>query len=313
MARIAVVGSSNMDLIAKTTRLPRPGETVIGATFYATPGGKGANQAVAVTRLGLSSCLLARVGGDSYGRQLIAKLKDQGVDTSHVIRDEGAPSGVAIIVVDREAENMVVVASGANGHLSPEDVSLAGEMIARSEALLVQLEVPLPAVRQAVEVASRSGCKIVLNPAPAQRLPLELVRLADVLTPNAREAEAITGHDTRTLHGAKAAARETISLGAKACVVTLGAEGAIVATSNEVSHLSCYHVKVVDTTGAGDAFSGALAVGLVEGRSLLESADFASAAAALAATRIGAQSSLPRREEVERLMAQQQHERGRRS
>lgn len=303
MACAVVVGSANVDLVGVAARLPARGETVLGHDFTVTPGGKGANQAVGCARLGLPTRFVGRVGHDAFGEQLRATLAMAGVDLSGLIVDPSAPSGVALIMVDGEGHNSILVAPGANSHLTPSDVA-AALATGPFDILLVQLEVPLAAVTEAVRLTRASGGRVVLNPAPAQRLPDDLLILVDVLTPNHLELEALAGTKVGSADEARQAARALLRRGVAAVVVTLGGAGALVVTPEYCMQVPGFAVAVVDTTGAGDAFNAALVVALVEGRSLLAATRFANAAGALATTALGAQQALPTRERVLTLLAQ---------
>ncbi|MBM3311452.1 MAG: ribokinase [Candidatus Aminicenantes bacterium] len=297
--KIVVVGSSNTDLIVRADRIPRPGETVLGGTFHVASGGKGANQAVAAARLGGTVTLVARLGTDEFGERALAGLKAEGVDVSRIRRDPKAASGVALILVNREGENSIAVASGVNARLSPADVRGASAEIASARAVLLQLETPLPTVRTAARLAAANDVLVVLNPAPARPLDAVLLRLVDVLTPNETEAEFLTGIAVRSRRDMAEAARRLRQRGPKAVLITLGAKGVFVSAEGTEVWLPAFAVKAVDTTAAGDVFNGALAVALADGQTLLEAARFANGAAALSVTKLGAQPSAPARREVE--------------
>lgn len=305
MPRIAVVGSCNMDLVVRAPRLPAPGETVLGGEYYTAHGGKGANQAVAAARLGAEVTFVGRVGADQFGAALRAGLAQAGIAVSHLIDDPQAPSGVAMILVDHCGENSIVVASGANLRLTPHDVERARALIEGADVLLLQLESPLETVQYAAALAARAGRIVVLNPAPAQPLTDDLLRFASVLTPNRSEATLLAGLpvSTETI----VATRQLAARSGGAVVVTLGAEGAMVLErpGAPAQKLEPFRVDAIDTTAAGDAFNAGLAVGLAEGRPLVEAVRLGMAAGALATTKRGAQPSLPYRHEVERLLAKQ--------
>ena len=301
-ARIVVVGSSNTDMIIRLERIPRPGETVLGGEFVTAAGGKGANQAVGAARAGGKVTFVARVGHDMFGDQAVAGFERDGIHTEHILRDSGAPSGVALIFVARDGENSIAVASGANARLSPVDVLAAEAALEGADTLLMQLETPLETVQTAAELGAKRGVRIILNPAPAQPLPDELLRLVSILTPNETEAEILTGTTVSDEAGAARAAGVLRKRGVAAVLVTLGARGAFVSTSEVEQLVPGFPVKAVDTTAAGDIFNGALAVALGEGLSLLEAARFANAAAALSVTRMGAQPSAPTRAEIDAML-----------
>jgi ribokinase len=303
-ADVVVVGGVNADYTVKGERLPKPGETVQGEIFLEAPGGKGANQAVAVARLGCPVAFVARIGKDDRGSRILGQIADQGVDLTYVRPVDGTPTGVALILVDRSAEKQIMWAPGANHRLSEADVEAAKQTIALSKVLLTQLEVPLSAVKLALRLARTAGVRTVLDPAPAVRLPDEILRLVDVIRPNASEAETLTGVATRDRSSATRAARLLLHRGVGAVVVQAGAAGSLLVTAQEERFLPRIPVESVDATGAGDAFAAAIAAALAEGQPLAEAAAFGNAAAALATTKLGAQAGLPRRDEVLRLLSQ---------
>jgi ribokinase len=292
-SRIVVVGSSNTDMIIKVDRIPQPGETVIGGEFSTAAGGKGANQAVAAARAGGEVSFVARVGDDILGRQSVEGFVADEIDVSHVLQDSDEPSGVALIFVDERGENIIGVASGANARLTPLNVLAARHAISSADVLVMQLETPLETVRAAAELANEHSVRVILNPAPAQRLGEEILRHISVLTPNETEAELLTGLEVSDDAAALAAAEKLNAVGVEAVLITLGSRGAFVFDSDHRELVPGFQVEAVDTTAAGDVFNGALAVALADGRSLAEAARFASAAAALAVTKLGAQRSRP--------------------
>ncbi len=300
---IVVVGSSNTDMIIKMDRIPRPGETIIGGDFFTAAGGKGANQAVGAARAGGSVTFIARVGNDSFGEQAVAGFARDGINVDHIVRDPVSPSGVALIFVGNDGENSIAVASGANGNLSPNDVLTAKGAFAGAGALIMQLETPLETIQTAAELAAKSGVRVILNPAPAQPLPDSLLQLVSILTPNETEAERLTGIKTTNLETAAQAAEILLKRGVQTVILTLGSNGAWLATKEIKQHVAAFKVEAVDTTAAGDIFNGALAVALVEGKPLVGAVRFANAAAALSVTKKGAQPSAPKREEIEALLS----------
>ena len=300
---ILVVGSSNTDMIIKLERIPKPGETIIGGEFASAAGGKGANQAVGAARAGGAVTLIARVGQDMFGEKAVAGFVADGINVDYVVRDRTSPSGVALIFVGQNGENSIAVASGANARLTPADVRKAKGAFRKANVLLLQLETPLDTVQAAAELAAAAGVRVILNPAPARSLPDKLLRRVFLLTPNESEAELLTGVAVENAAGAVQAAEALLARGAQNVIITLGARGAWVAGKNLRQLIPAFKVKAVDTTAAGDIFNGTLALGLAEGRSLLEAARFASAAAAISVTRMGAQTSAPTRKEIERLLA----------
>ena len=300
--RVVVVGSINMDLVARSPRIPHAGETVIGGDFRTVPGGKGANQAVAAARLGAQVRMLGRVGADPFGSQMLDNLSSAGVDIASIGRDPRAASGIALIMVDDAGMNSILVAPGANMLLSPADMDAAEAAIASAQVMLLQLEIPLETVVRAVQIGHAHGVKVVLNPAPAQPLPAELTSLVDVLAPNEFEAALLTGLPVDSDEQIRAAASALRATGAANVIITLGGRGALLATAGGFQHFPPFPVKPVDTTAAGDAFVGSLGAALAEGRPLTEAMRWGSAAGALSTTRKGAQPSLPTRAEVEQLL-----------
>jgi ribokinase len=296
-----VVGSINTDLTFRTPRLPRPGETLRGTAFHVGYGGKGANQAVMAARLGGQVTLVGRIGRDVFGDGMLRHLTREGIDTVYIKEDVKEPSGTAAIVVDDEARNCILVVPGANGALSPEDVRDAASAIRQARGLLCQLEVPTAAVLQAFRLARESGVQTILNPAPAAALPDQLLALTDICVPNETELELLTGRPISEFEQIERTAREIVRRGPPTVLVTLGERGVLVVTADGSEHVPAVPVEAVDPTGAGDAFIGALAVFLAEGRKLVEAVRWACAAAALSVTRMGAQASFPSRADVEGL------------
>jgi ribokinase len=291
-----------MDLVVTSARIPAVGETILGEDFIVTPGGKGANQAVAAAKLGADVYFVAKLGRDVFAEQSLNNFRKEGVGTEYVLQTEEAPSGVALIMVDRSGDNVIVVAPGANRRLSPQDVEKARPVIVSSGAVVAQLEVPLETVESAARLANSAGVPFILDPAPAQKLSPELLRMVDVLTPNETEAAILTGTEVTSEDTAGAAARELSECGVKAVIVTMGAKGLLAATGERAEFVPTVKVDAVDTTAAGDAFTGALAAGLAQGKALSDAALFANYAAALSVTKMGAQSSMPTRQDVERFM-----------
>ena len=301
---IVVFGSINIDLVVRTPRLPAPGETLTGHTFFTAPGGKGANQAVACARLGAPTRMVGRVGDDLFGEQLRASLRSFGVQDDGVLTTPG-PSGVALIAVDDTAENTIVIVPGANGAVSIADIPRLERALDGARALLLQLEVPIETVVAAARAAHTRGVTVILDPAPALPLPDELYALADIITPNEHEATTLTGIAVHDDQGAIAAARALIARGARRVALKLGARGALTADAEGEQFWSPFTVTPVDTVAAGDAFNGGLAVALSEGRSFNEAIRWGLAAGALSVTRHGAQPSMPERNEVLTLLAQE--------
>ena len=297
--QILVVGSSNTDMVIKAAHLPRPGETILGGTFFMNPGGKGANQAVAIARLGGPVTFICKTGSDIFGHQSQQLFEEEGINTSYVFSDSGNPSGVALITVDEKAENCIVVASGANANLLPSDLEKAEEAIERADLVLMQLEVPMETVCFVADIAWQKGKKVILNPAPAHPLPADLLRHLYLITPNETEAEMITGVKITDESSAGEAARALSGMGVQHVNITLGSKGALIYSNGKAEMVPALKVEAVDTTAAGDVFNGALTVALSEGRSLKEAARFACKASAISVTRVGAQSSAPYRNEVD--------------
>ncbi len=302
--RLAVVGSSNVDLTFRTPRLPGPGETVAGRSFQTDFGGKGANQAVSAARVGAGVAFVSRVGRDVFGDQVLAHLRAQGIDTSHVGRDPGLATGVASIAVDDQARNCILVVPGANHGLTPGHVRGAAEALRAAQALLCQLEVPLETVLEAFRTARDAGVLTLLNPAPARDLPDELLHATDVCIPNETETETLTGRRLTTLESIEEAARVLLKRGPRTVIVTLGERGALIVTAGATEYVPTVPVRAVDPTGAGDAFAGSLAVFLARGIALPTAARRACAVAALSVTKAGAQSSFPSLAEVEAFLAE---------
>jgi len=299
--RVMVIGSSNTDMVVKAPRLPVGGETVTGTNFVMAAGGKGANQAVAAARLGAEVAFLARLGPDMFGDQALDGYRREGIRTELIVRDARQHTGVALIIVDDEGENLIAVAPGANLRLKPEDVDRAAGHLRAAQVLLLQLEVPLETVRRAVLLANASGVPVVLDPAPAPDQPLDQELLSGVtyLTPNETEAQRLTGIEVVDEDSARAAAARLLELGARHVIVTLGAKGALVADREQALLVPARRVEAQDSTAAGDAFNGGLAVALARGLDLADAVREACLVATLSTTRLGAQPSLPTGEELD--------------
>lgn len=300
---IVVVGSINMDLVTRMSRLPRPGETLHGDDFQTIPGGKGANQAVAAAQLGADVTMIGRVGDDAFGGQLRESLKQYGVLTQFVQTTPECPSGVAIINVESSGANSIVVVAGANGRLTPQDVQHCASLITSADAVVVQLETPVETIAAAITIAREANVRTILDPAPAPSgpLPAEL-QVVDYISPNQTEAEAMTGIVVNDVLSAEQAAEVLCDRGARHVVMKLGELGALIYTDGKGEHIPATPIDVVDTTAAGDAFTAGLAVGLAEGRSLAEAARLGCAAGTLACTVFGAQPAMPTREKVDRFL-----------
>ncbi len=301
MDNIIVVGSLNMDLVVRTAHMPAVGETIFGQDFISNPGGKGANQAIAASRLGGKVTMIGRVGTDNYGETLIDRLKKEKIDTSFIQKDKDAATGIALITVDKSGQNTIVVVSGANMRLLPDQMEDALAQKTQMSVMILQLELPLECVERAARIAKNRGAKVILNPSPVSRFPKEFLHLIDILVPNEIEANQLTSMPVSNMDQAEAAGRHLVKMGVGSVVVTLGKKGAIVVRSDlETFHLHGHSVQVLDTTAAGDAFVGGLAVGLAEGLTLIDAARYGNAAAALTVTHLGAQGSLPYRSQVEK-------------
>lgn len=301
MKRIVVIGSSNTDMVVKAPRLPAAGETVLGGEFMMNVGGKGANQAVAAARYGGRVSFVARVGDDMFGRQTLEAMRGDGIGTSYVTMDGEHSSGVALISVNAEGENSIVVASGANMALGRGDIDRAAGEIRAADVVLMQLEVPVSTVAYAAEMAAAAGVPVILNPAPAPTEPLgaELLSRLEAITPNRSEAARISGIEVTDIGSARRAAEAIHAMGVRNVIITLGGEGSLVYDGVHFEHVEAVRVEAVDTTAAGDTFNGVLACCMAEGRTLAEAARMAGVAAAISVTRMGAQSAAPTRAEVE--------------
>jgi ribokinase len=299
MSNILVIGSSNTDMVIKTEKFPAPGETILGGTFLMNPGGKGANQAVAASRLGGKVTFIAKRGNDLFGDQTVELLSKEGIDTQYIAKDTELPSGVALITVNSKGENNIVVAPGSNSSLLPED--LPGDLFSpgRFEILVLQLEIPIMTVEYTALTASENNIKVILNPAPAQKLHDYLYRHTWLITPDEIEAEIITGIKIRDISSAENAATFFQNKGVKNVIITMGGKGAFLKSEDFTGLVPGVAVIPVDTTAAGDVFNGALAVAISEGKDLKEAVEFANSAAAISVTRMGAQASAPYRNEID--------------
>lgn len=295
--KIVVVGSSNTDMTVKTVTLPKPGETLLGGEFKMGPGGKGANQAVAAARLGGDVSFVCKVGHDMFGDNAIKGYEKDGIDTSYVLRS-GKPSGVALIMVDDKGENCISVASGANADFIEADIDSVADLIREADILMLQLEIPVPCVLKAAKIAAEAGVKVLLNPAPACELPKEIFQYVYLMTPNQTESEFFTGIHVEDEASAAKAAATLRGMGVDNIVMTMGSKGSMAYAQEGEFFTPARKVNAVDATAAGDTFCGALAVAIVEGKSLKEAISFATAASALTVQKMGAQESIPYRNEV---------------
>ncbi len=296
---IIIIGSTNTDMVIKAPKFPIPGETILGGEFLMNAGGKGANQAVAAARLGGRVTFIGKVGNDIFGIQAKHSLQQEGINTQHIFTDETHPSGIALITVDGKGENTIVVAAGANGMLHPQDIDKAHAALTAADIVVLQLEIPLTTVEYVCELASRQGKRVLINPAPARVLSDNLLKQIFLLNPNNSEAELLTGIQVVDEATARAAAQQIRNRGVQNVVLTLGAAGAYVLSDTFTGSIPSPEVQAIDTTAAGDVFTGALAVALAEGQSLEDSVTFANRAAASSVTRMGAQASAPYRKELQ--------------
>ena len=303
--KIVVVGSCNTDMVIKADRLPVPGETILGGTFFMNPGGKGANQAVAAARMGGNVTLISKTGNDVFGKQSVSLYNSENIKTDFIFSDAKRPSGVALITVDSHGENCIVVASGANASLCPADIDKAGAEIESSDLILMQLEIPIDTVEYVAEIANKKGIKVILNPAPARALSNNLLKHLFIIIPNKSEAEILSGIKVFDIESAKQAANIISAKGVNIVVITLGAQGALIKEFDEYHFVEASKVDALDTTAAGDTFCGALCVGLSEGKSILDSVKLPARAAAITVTRMGAQASIPYLSELSSLDVEQ--------
>ncbi|MBL7744515.1 MAG: ribokinase [Chitinophagaceae bacterium] len=295
--RIAIIGSSNTDMVVRSKTLPKPGETVLGGTFLMNAGGKGANQAVAAARLGGHVTLVAKVGNDIFGKQSVEGFKRENIDTGYVFVDDETPSGIALIMVNEDGENSIVVAPGANGQLLPADIEQVKD-ISAAEIILMQLEIPIETIEAVVRKAKQNKQKVIINPAPAQKLRDELLNGLFLITPNETEAKLLTGIKVEDEITASRAAEIFLSKGVQNVIITLGKQGAYFQSRDLRFKTDAPGVKAVDTTAAGDTFNGALVVAITEKMEWEQAVQFAVNAASISVTRIGAQASVPYRKEI---------------
>lgn len=295
---IIVIGSCNTDMVIKADRLPIPGETILGGSFMMNPGGKGANQAVAAARLKGNVYFIAKTGNDLFGKRSVEQYEDEGIHVDNIYSDPVLPSGVALIMVDVNGENSIVVASGANGSLSPEDIQKSQSTIEKGDILLMQLEIPIETVEYAAQLASEKGIKVILNPAPARALSDKLLKNLYMIIPNETEAEILSGIKVTDWESARKAADIISNKGVDIVVITMGSKGAFIKEGDTYHEISVPKVKAVDTTAAGDTFCGAMCVALSEDMNVPDAVKFANKCASITVTRMGAQSSLPYRKEI---------------
>jgi ribokinase len=304
MKKIVVVGSSNTDLIIRVPEIPRPGETLLGGEFMTFPGGKGANQAVAAARAGGEVIFVASVGDDPYGQEAVKAYRLDNINTENIKVCRGVPSGIAMITISGKGENAITVAPGANALLTSADLEEIEEPFLEADYMLIQLETPLETVRKAVELCSEFNTPVILNPAPAADLPDEILRRVSIITPNETEAERLTGVIVQDEQSASEAADALHAKGVETVIITMGASGAYLSnrTTGSQKMVPGFKVTAMDTTAAGDVFNGQLAVSLAEGRTLERAVLEAHGAAALSVQKMGAQSSIPRKEETDEFL-----------
>jgi ribokinase len=303
--KICVVGSCMIDLISRVPRLPKLGETMFGHAFHMGYGGKGANQAVMAAKLGAQVSMVTKLGRDVFGDGTLKNLQEQGIDTKGVLFDDKLFSGVAPIFVDDNAQNFIVIVPGANSGLSPANVQAARDIILAADILICQLEIPSETTLEALRIAKSGSVRTILNPAPAAKIPDEMLRLADIVAPNETETELLTGMPAATLEQAEAAARKLLDGGTGNVILTLGERGALLVNKDTAESISAVKVNAVDPTGAGDAFIGSLATFLGEGYSMRDAIRRSNVVAALSVTRIGTQVSFPKRAEADTFLKEQ--------
>lgn len=299
---IVVVGSSNMDFVAKAPKIPVVGETLTGSDFFMVPGGKGANQAVAAARLGAEVIFVAKLGKDVFAEKSLENFKTVGINTKHIEQLEGVPSGIAIIAIDDNGKNIIIVVPGANGKLMPADVDNAESDITNAAVVVAQLGVPIETVEQAAKLANKNNVPFILDPAPAKPLSDELLSMVDIIKPNETEAEILTGIKVTDEASAAQAADALLAKGVKTVIITLGEKGLMLATKDSKEMIPNNKVEAVDSTAAGDAFTGSLAYGLANGMDIKDAAVQANNVAAISVTRYGAQPSMPTLKEVQEFL-----------
>ena len=302
MNKVTVVGSFMYDLVATAPRRPKTGETLIGDSFGMFLGGKGANQAIAASRTGASVTMVGRLGNDLFGDQFLEKFSEEGIKTDFVIQDTENGTGVGMPLIDASGDNSIVIIPQANMALTVENIDKAESVIADSDVLVLQCEVPMEANKRAAEIANKNDTLVILNPAPARKIPDTLLSLVDIITPNESEAEILTDMPTETNSQAMEAAHHLLSKGVETVILTLGSRGSLLLTEKMEKRIPAYSVDVIDTTAAGDAFCGALAVILSNGSIIEEAIKIANAAGALAVTKLGAEPSLPTKKDIDQLI-----------
>lgn len=295
MGKVVVIGSSNTDMVVRSPKMPLPGETILGGEFDIIPGGKGANQAVAAARAGGEVTFISKVGSDDFGKQAVTGYAKDGINTECILIDENTPSGVAIIIVDSASgENSIVVAPGSNARLTPNNIQSFEDIITKADVLLVQLEIPVETVAEALRIAKLNNVKTILNPAPAQHLSDEILSMVDIITPNESETNILIGLEPYDDNTTKNAARCLIEKVNESAIITLGSKGVyVLSKSGENEFVPTSKVNAIDTTAAGDTFNGYLAAEIASGKNLIEAITLANKAAAISVTKKGAQPSIP--------------------
>ncbi|UJH67819.1 ribokinase [Allomuricauda sp. SCSIO 65647] len=299
MTKITVIGSTNTDMVVKAGHIPRPGETVLGGKFFISLGGKGANQAVAASRMGGTVNFITKVGDDDMGKRAVQHFEEEGINTDYVFSEANTVSGVAMITLNEKGENSIVVAPGANESLAKKHIDKALEEVIGADIILIQLEIPLKTVEYAIALAKRHQRKVILNPAPAQKLSKKVLEGLYMITPNETETEILTGIKIVDEGSARAASNLLRECGVEVVIITMGDHGAFISSEEHTGLVSGKKVEALDTTAAGDTFNGALAVAIAAGKKVKEAVHFANCAAAISVTRLGAQASIPRLGEIE--------------
>ena len=297
---IYIIGSSNTDMVIKSNSIPKPGETIIGGDFYFFQGGKGANQAVAASKLGGKVIFICKVGDDSLGNKSIKEYESHGINTEYICIDKDEHTGVALIMVDKEGENLISVASGANSKLKIKDIAFIEKKLRPNDLVLIQLEIPLEVVEFIISLCYRLRIKLILNPAPFQKIEDDYLKCIHTITPNMIEAESLTGIKVFDIDSSRVAAHKLIDKGIKNVFITMGNKGVFYITEDREGHILPKKVKAIDSTAAGDTFNGALAAALSFGMKIYDSVEFANSAASISVTKMGAQDSIPYINELEK-------------
>ena len=297
---IYIIGSSNTDMVIKSNSIPKPGETIIGGDFYSFQGGKGANKAVAASKLGGKVIFICKVGDDSLGNKSIKEYESHGINTEYICVEKGEHTGVALIMVDKEGENLISVASGANSKLKIKDIAFIEKKLKPNDLVLIQLEIPLEVVEFIISLCYRLRIKLILNPAPFQKIDDDYLKCIHTITPNMIEAESLTGIKVFDIDSSRVAAHKLIDKGIKNVFITMGNKGVFYITEDREGHILPKKVKAIDSTAAGDTFNGALAAALSFGMKIYDSVEFANSAASISVTKMGAQDSIPYINELEK-------------